>query len=73
MTWVEHQRRNEALRSVIEVADRRLDGLLPWDEVPDATRVFGTPTTLLRALSMRWHTRLSGSIDRALATEPMDP
>ena len=43
MTWVEHHRRDQALRTVVELADRRRDGLLPWDEIADAREVFGTP------------------------------
>ncbi|MEP6665245.1 MAG: hypothetical protein ABJA81_02250 [Nocardioidaceae bacterium] len=72
MTWVDHHRRDEALRIVIELADARRDGLLPWDEIPDAATVFGTTTDVLRALQMRWCTRLAGSIDTVLADQPMD-
>ena len=72
MTWVEHHRRDQALRAVVELADRRRDGLLPWDEIADAREVFGAPADLLAALQMRWYTRLSGSIDSVLAEEPGD-
>ena len=72
MTWVEHHRRDQALRTVVELADRRRDGLLPWDEIADAPELFGTPADLLAALQMRWYTRLSGSIDTVLAEEPGD-
>lgn len=72
MTWVDYHRRDEALRAVVELADRRVDGLLPWEEVPGAEEIFGTPSELLRALQMRWHTRLVGSLDEMLAEEPLD-
>ena len=72
MTWVEHHRRDLALRRVVELADRRRDGLLPWDEAVDARDVFGTPEDLLSALQMRWYTRLSGSLDSVLAEQPGD-
>jgi hypothetical protein len=73
MTWVEHHRRDQVLRAVIAQADCRRDGLLPWDEIADASAAFGTPNDLLAALQMRWYTRLSGSIDAVLADEPGDP
>lgn len=72
MTWTDYHRREEAMRTVVELADRRRDGLLPWDETADTARVFDTPTDLLAALHMRWHTRLTGMIEKALADEPMD-
>lgn len=43
-----------------------------WDEVAGAADIFGTTADLLRALQLRWHTRLSGRIDAVLADEPMD-
>lgn len=72
MTWDDHHRRDEALRTVITLADRRRDGLLPFDEVPDAAAAFGTTADLLRALQMRWHTRLAGAVDQMLGSEPED-
>src|SRR3954467_7352219 len=72
MTWVEHHHRDQALRTVIELADRRRDGLLPWDEIADAVAAFGTPADLLAAMQMRWYTRLSGSIETVLGDQPGD-
>jgi len=34
--------------------------------------VFDTTTDLLRALQMRWYTRLAGKLDTTLADEPWD-
>jgi len=47
----------------------RADGLLPWDEIPDVNKVFDTTTDLLRALQMRWYTRLAGKLDTTLDDE----
>jgi hypothetical protein len=72
MSWVEHHRRDQALRTVVEFADRRRDGLLPWDEIADAAVAFGTPEDLLATLQLRWYTRLSGSIDTQLVEQTGD-
>jgi hypothetical protein len=72
MTWDAYHRRDAALRSAIAVIDRRRDGRLPWPELGAARDAFDTPTDLLLALQMRWHTRLAGHVDRLLAGEPLD-
>ena len=72
MTWDAYHRRDAALRSAIAVIDRRRDGRLPWHEVDAARSAFDTPTDLLLALQMRWHTRLAGHVDRIVADQPMD-
>lgn len=71
MTWDAYHRREAAVRSAIAVIDRRRDGRLPWAEI-DADRAFDSPTDLLLALQMRWHTRLAGHVDRLLDEQPMD-
>ena len=71
MTWKVHHRRGEVLRDVARVADRRRDGRLPMD-VPGVRETFGDELTLLGALQLRWHTRLSGRIERELAEQPLD-
>jgi hypothetical protein len=72
MTWDAYHRRDAALRSAIAVLDRRRDGQLPWHEVDGVRSAFDTPTDLLLALQMRWHTRFAGQVDRILADQPMD-
>jgi hypothetical protein len=72
MTWDAYHRREAAMRSAIAVIDRRRDGRLPWPELDAARLAFDTPTDLLLALQMRWHTRLAGHVDRLLAEQPMD-
>jgi hypothetical protein len=72
MTWDAYHRRDTVLHEVMTVADTRRDGILPWDEVPGTEAAFGTPADLLGALQMRWHTRLSGAIERQLNEEPWD-
>src|SRR6478735_11908545 len=71
MTWKSFHRRGEILRTVIATADRRRDGLLPMD-VEGVAETFGDELSLLGALQLRWHTRLSGRIERELMNQPMD-
>ena len=71
MTWQTFHHRGEVLRTVTETADRRRDGILPMD-VDGVTETFGDELTLLGALQLRWHTRLSGHIERELMRQPMD-
>ncbi|GAA5123992.1 hypothetical protein GCM10023339_44820 [Alloalcanivorax gelatiniphagus] len=71
MTWTSHHRRADVLRAVISTADTRVDGHLPLD-VEGVAETFGDDVTLLGALQLRWHTRLAGRIERALADQPLD-
>jgi hypothetical protein len=71
MTWKSFHRRGEILRTVIATADARRDGLLPMD-VEGVTATFGDELALVGALSLRWHTRLAGRIERELMAQPMD-
>jgi hypothetical protein len=71
MTWTAFHRRGEVLRTVVETADQRVDGELPL-YVPGVAETFADPTDLLGALQLRWHTRLSGRIERELMSQPMD-
>ncbi|HEY3528968.1 MAG TPA: hypothetical protein VGK78_07440 [Nocardioides sp.] len=71
MTWTTFHRRGEVLRTVIEAADARRDGRLPTD-LPGVTETFDDELALLGALQLRWHTRLSGHLERALMQQPLD-
>jgi hypothetical protein len=71
MTWKSFHRRGEILRDVIDVANRRRDGVLPLD-VDGVVDVFDDDLTLLGALQLRWHTRLAGRIEHELMQQPMD-
>ncbi|MGH3362453.1 MAG: hypothetical protein ACRDOM_08340 [Nocardioides sp.] len=71
MTWNSFHRRGEVLRDVTATADVRRDGLLPMD-VPGVAETFADELALLGALQLRWHTRLSGRIERALMNQPMN-
>jgi hypothetical protein len=71
MTWTTFHRRGEVLRTVIDTADARRDGLLPLD-VAGVPETFGDELSLLGALALRWHTRLSGHLERALMRHPLD-
>lgn len=71
MTWTSFHRRGEVLRAVCAAADTRRDGVLPTD-VEGVAETFGDEVTLLGALQLRWHTRLSGRIEQELADQPLD-
>lgn len=66
-----NQTRGAILRDVITAANARRDGALPLD-VPGAAEGFRDELDLLGALQLRWHTRLSGHIERELMNQPMD-
>ena len=71
MTWGTVHRRGDVLQAVTRAADERRDGILPMD-VTGVRETFGDELTLLAALQLRWHTRLSGRIERELMNQPMD-
>lgn len=71
MTWNSFHHRGEILRTVIATADARRDGTLPTD-VAGVTETFGDDLTLLGVLQLRWHTRLSGRVERELMYQPLD-
>jgi hypothetical protein len=71
MTWTAFHNRGETLRSVIATSAVRRDGLLPMD-VDGVSAAFRDELDLLAALTLKWHTRLSGQIERMLAHQPMD-
>ena len=76
MTWYADRHagrpRSAVLQDVMAFAETRQDGHLPWTEVNGTQDAFGTPADLLGALQMRWHTRLSGAIERELTEQPWD-
>jgi hypothetical protein len=71
MTWNAFHHRGEILHTVIDTADARLDGVLPMD-IPGVSETFHDELDLIAALSLKWHTRLSGNIERELMTQPLD-
>lgn len=71
MTRTVRASRGEILRAVSAAADTRLDGRLPVD-VEGVGEVFADERELLGALQLRWHTRLSGRIERELVHQPLD-
>ena len=71
MTWNAFHHRGEILQTVIDTADLRLDGVLPMD-LPGVPETFHDELDLLAALSLKWHARLSGNIERELMAQPMD-
>lgn len=71
MTWQTFHHRGDVLRAVIAAAETRRDGELPMD-VEGVPETFRDELDLLAALALKWHTRLSGKVHRALEDEPMD-
>jgi hypothetical protein len=71
MTWNAFHHRGEILQAVIDTADARLDGALPTD-VTGVSETFHDELDLIAALSLKWHARLSGNIERELMAQPMD-
>ena len=71
MTWNAFHHRGDVLRDVVAEAEARRDGVLPT-ELPGVTETFGDAHHLVAALQLRWHTRLAGSIERALLDRPDD-
>lgn len=71
MTWDAHHRRSDVLRAVVDEANLRRDGALPM-ELPGVAETFRDEFDLLATLQLRWHTRLAGTTERALADEPAD-
>lgn len=68
MTWDAYNRRKEALREVLAVADSRRDTtahqlIADNDSARDA---FGSASELMLDVQMNWYQRLSGQLDRAL-------
>jgi hypothetical protein len=72
MTWTSFHRRGEVLRTVVDEVDARRDGMVPMD-LPGVAETFRDELDLIAALSLRWHARLSGNVERALMGEPLDP
>lgn len=71
MTWKSFHNRGEILRTVITTSNVRRDGILPMD-VEGVAETFGDEMSLLAALQLKWHTRLSGNIERELMDQPLD-
>jgi hypothetical protein len=71
MTWSTFHHRGAILQHVVETADARRDGVLPLD-LPGVSETFHGELDLLAALWLKWNTRLSGNIERALVAQPMD-
>ena len=71
-SWTSFHRREDVLRAVVTAADTRRDGRLPM-HVDGVAETFADELDLLGALSLRWHTRLAGRIERELGDHPGDP
>jgi hypothetical protein len=71
MTWNTFHHRGEILQTVVESADARRDGVLPM-QLPGVSETFRDELDLIAALWLKWNARLSGNIERALTSQPLD-
>lgn len=71
MNWDAFHRRGDVLNAVIAELDNRRDGVTPM-YVTGAEQTFRDELDLLSALSLKWHTRLSGRLERVMSEEPLD-
>lgn len=71
MSLTTPHRRGEVLREVLTAVEERRDALVPLD-LPGVRETFGDELSVLAAMSLRWHARLSGSLERATAQRPFD-
>jgi hypothetical protein len=71
MTWNTFHHRGEILQTVVENADARRDGVLPM-QLPGVSETFRDELDLIAALWLKWNARLSGNIERALTSQPLD-
>lgn len=70
VSWNEYRRRGDVLRAVIDHADVARDGVVPMD-LPGVRDNFADELDLVASLVLRWHSRLSGNLERALTSQPM--
>jgi hypothetical protein len=71
MNWDAFHRRGDVLNAVIAELDSRNDGVLPM-YVAGVEQTFRDELDLLSALSLKWHTRLSGRLERVMTEQPLD-
>lgn len=64
-------RRAEVLRRALAAVEERHDARLPTD-LPGARETFADELDLLGALALRWHTRLTGHLEREQVRTPRD-
>jgi hypothetical protein len=71
MNWDAFHRRGDVLNAVIAELDSRRDGVVPM-YVAGVEQTFRDELDVLSALSLKWHTRLSGRLERVMTEEPLD-
>ena len=75
MTWDAYNRRKEALREVLAIADRRREESTATEllaEVEGANHAFVNEAELLLDMQMNWYQHLSGQMDRSLSLDAED-
>ncbi len=71
MNWEAFHHRGDVLHAVIAEIGVRREGTLPMD-LPGVDTFFRNELDLLGALQLKWSARLSGWIERELASQPLD-
>lgn len=71
MNWEAFHHRGDVLHNVITELGKRQDGTLPMD-LAGVDKTFRDELDLLGALQLKWSARLSGWIERELASQPVD-
>ena len=65
-------RRAQVLRAALAAVEERRDTRVPTD-LPGVAATVGDELALLGALTLRWHTRLAGLVEREQQRTPRDP
>jgi hypothetical protein len=63
MSWDDHARRRAAIKAVLAYAEAQPAAGLPYEQVPEARRQFGSRRELLLALQYEWTQALWARID----------
>jgi len=71
MNWEAFHHRGDILHAVIAEIGVRREGTLPMD-LPGVDAFFRDELDLLGALQLKWSARLSGWMERELASQPLD-
>jgi hypothetical protein len=66
MSWADVHARKTVLDAVLQRARRNPKAPVPFDEIPDARRLFGSTDGVLLALQQRWSNTLAARLDQAI-------
>lgn len=72
MTWNVTHHRGEILRAAADHVNEMNTGVLPM-ELDGVAETFADELDLIAGMYLKWHARLSGNLDDAMAPESVDP